>query len=103
MNYDRVWTVMNDVQESFNQIGSIDFLVDELQEAVDNNNRERIIDISHALLAFLPVYQDSFDRKFNVAWEEVVGPLFLSMKDRDKKDVNYDDICKYYNNSESSL
>jgi len=103
MNYDRVWTVMNDIQESFNQISSIDFLVYELQSAVDNNYRERIIDISHALLAFLPVYQDSFDEKFNTAWKEVVIPLHQSMKVRDKKEVNYEDICKYYNSSESSL
>jgi len=100
MNYDRIWTVMNDLQESFNQIGSINFLVDELQKAVNDDDRKKIVDTTHALIAFLPVYENGFDEKFEVAWEEVVLPAFVNMKNLDKKDVRYEDICKYYNSNE---
>jgi len=67
MNYNRVWNVMNDVQESFLNINTLEFMCDELQRAVDSGDQQKIVDISHAMTAFLPVYTDSFDRKFNTA------------------------------------
>lgn len=98
MNYNRVWNVMNDVQESFLNINTLEFMCDELQRAVDSGDQQKIVDISHAMTAFLPVYADSFDRKFNTAWNEVVTPLYLNVKDSDKRDVKYEDVCKYFNN-----
>lgn len=98
MNYDRVWTVMNDLQESFLNINTLEFMCDELQHAVECGDHAKIIDITHAMVAFLPVYTDSFDEKFDTAWKEVVTPLFLNVKDSDKRDVKYEDVCKYFNN-----
>ncbi len=83
-NYDKIWTVMNDVEESFSRISTIDFLTDKLIEAVDSDNRQDVVDITHALLAFIPVYTKDFDRKFKKCWEEVVTPEFKGYNQLDK-------------------
>ena len=66
------WTVMNDLQESFNQINTFSFLLDQLQEAVDEQNQMKIVDICYALNSFLPVYTENWDKNFKKAWEQVV-------------------------------
>lgn len=63
---------MNDLQESFNQITTFSFMLEELQTAVDANDTQRIVDVTAALNAFYPVYVDKWDRNFNVAWDHVV-------------------------------
>jgi len=68
----KTWTVMNDLQESFNQITHFDFLIDKLNEAVNANDQQKIVDIAAALTAFYPVYISDFDDKFKTAWDHVV-------------------------------
>ena len=68
----KTWQVMNDLEESFSQITSFSFMLEQLQEAVDKNDDAAIVDISAALNAFYPVYVDNWDKKFKVAWEHVV-------------------------------
>ena len=66
------WKVMNDLEDAFSNIATFNFMLEELQEAVDNGRTDEIVDITHALNAFVPVYTDNWDRKFKVAWEHVV-------------------------------
>ena len=66
------WKVMNDLEDAFSNIATFNFMLEELQEAVDNGRTDEIVDITHALNAFMPVYTDNWDRKFKVAWEHVV-------------------------------
>ena len=66
------WNVMNDLEDAFSNISTFNFMLEELQEAVDNGRTDEIVDITHALNAFVPVYTDNWDRKFKVAWEHVV-------------------------------
>ena len=47
-------------------------MLEELNEAMDNNRMDQAHDIAHALNAFLPVYTDNWDRNFKTAWNEVV-------------------------------
>ncbi len=75
---------MNDLEESFSRVSTIDFLTNKLIEAVDSDNRQDIVDITHALLAFVPVYTNDFDEKFKKCWEEVVTPEFKSYNQLDK-------------------
>ena len=70
---DKTWTVMNDLQEAFNQITTFSFLLDQLQEAVDVGDTQRIVDITAALNAFYLPYCDNWDDKFSVAWDHVVN------------------------------
>ena len=66
------WKVMNDVEVAFSEITTFSFMLEQLQEAVDNGNTDEIVDLTHALNAFMPVYTDNWDRKYAVAWEHVV-------------------------------
>ena len=75
MNYNETWKVMNDLEDSFNKISTVDFLLEKLNDAVNSGNQQDVVDISHALLAFLPVYQKDFDEKFQIAWKKTVVEL----------------------------
>ena len=66
------WDVMNKLEESFNNVTTISFMLEELTEAMDNNRMDVAHDIVHALNAFMPVYMDNWDRNFKKAWNEVV-------------------------------
>ena len=66
------WDVMNKLEESFNNVTTISFMLEELTEAMDNNRMNQAHDIVHALNAFMPVYMNNWDRKFKQAWNEVV-------------------------------
>jgi len=72
MTVNKTWTVMNDLQESFNQINTFSFLLDQLQEAVDADDSQRIVDTTAALNAFYPPYCNNWDDKFKKAWDVVV-------------------------------
>ena len=69
---DKTWTVMNDLEESFNKITTFSFMLDKLQEAVDADDKLQIVNITAALNAFYPVYVSDFDAKFKTAWCHVV-------------------------------
>jgi len=53
---DEIWKVMNNLEQSFSRISTVEFMLDELQEAVDEQNQMKIVDICYALNSFLPVY-----------------------------------------------
>jgi len=72
MTDNKTWTVMNDLQESFNQINTFSFLLDQLQEAVDADDSQRTVDTTAALNAFYPPYCNNWDDKFKKAWDVVV-------------------------------
>ena len=69
---DKTWTVMNDLSEAFNQITTFSFLLEQLQEAVDSNDRQRIVDTTAALNAFYAPYCTNWDNKFEKAWNHNV-------------------------------
>ena len=72
---DKNWKVMNDLNDAFNHIMGLEFLLEQLQEAVDNNETKRIVDISLAANAFIEVYTQNWDKKFTEAWSHVVKPV----------------------------
>ena len=72
MTDNKTWTVMNDLQVSFDQINTFSFLLDQLQEAVDADDSQRIVDTTAALNAFYPPYCNNWDDKFKKAWDVVV-------------------------------
>lgn len=63
---------MNSLQESFNNVTTFNFMLEELQQAVDAGDRQKIVDTTAALNAFYTVYTSNFDRKFKEAWDVVV-------------------------------
>ena len=67
MTDNKTWTVMNDLQASFDQITTFSFLLDQLQEAVDVGDSQRIVDTTAALNAFYPPYCNNWDDKFKLS------------------------------------
>ena len=66
------WKVMNDLDNAFSYIRYLDFLVDELQRAVDKEYGTSLIDITEAITAYLPVFTAQYDRAQSIAWSAVV-------------------------------
>ena len=66
------WKVMSDLEVAFSEITTFNFMLEQLQEAVDNSRTEEIVDLTLALNAFMPVYIDNWDRKFRDTWDHVV-------------------------------
>ena len=64
---------MNKLEEAFSEITAMGFMLEQLTEAMDSNQMDAAHDIAHALNAFLPVYTDNWDKKFKVAWNNVVN------------------------------
>ena len=65
------WKVMSDLEEAFDKITTFDFLLDRLQEAVDDDNRLEVVEITHALNAFYHPYCQNWDDKFKKAWDQL--------------------------------
>ena len=68
----KTWQVMNSLEEAFSEITAFGFMLEQLQEAVNANDTQQIIDITAALNAFYPVYTNNWDKKFKIAWNEVM-------------------------------
>ena len=66
---------MNDLNDAFNQIMGLEFLLEQLQEAVDSGEGQRVVDASLAANAFIAVYTQNWDKKFTEAWTHVVKPV----------------------------
>ena len=69
----KTWQVMNSLEEAFSEINAFNFMLEQLQEAVDVNDTQQIINITAALNAFYPVYTNNWDNKFKTACDEVVN------------------------------
>ena len=67
------WSVMQDLEDAFSKITTMDFLLEQLQEAADAEDNLAVVDISTALNAYLPIYIKHVDEKFRVAWKQTVG------------------------------
>ena len=72
MMTDKNWQVMNKLEESFSNINTINFMLEELKEAIDNDRIDSARDIVQGLTSFMPVYINNWDRKFKEAWDVVV-------------------------------
>jgi hypothetical protein len=72
IDYQKTWEVMNGLEEAFNKIATVEFMVDELNDAVSRNDTQQIVDISHALMAYLPVYLSHYEKASRRAWNNTV-------------------------------
>ena len=72
MDYNKTWEVMNNLEESFNRIKALEDMVEDLVEAVNNGETQSIIDVSHAINAYLPVFISQYDKASKRAWNNTV-------------------------------
>lgn len=107
IEYQKTWEVMNGLEEAFNKIATIEFMVDELNDAVSRNDTQQIVDVSAALMAYLPVYLSHYEKASRRAWNNTVVkvaeddvPYRYDTEEliSDEDDVKYD-----YSDIETSL
>ena len=72
MDYQKTWEVMNDLETSFNQIVTIETLVNDLEASVNAQDLEEIKTITKALVHYLPVYLNQYDKASKRAWNNTV-------------------------------
>ena len=94
MDYDETWEVMNNLEVAFNQIIPLSNMLDQLQEAVDRDERQSIIDITAALNAYVPVYIAQYDKASKRAWNKTVRSF--PRKKNYIEDLEYNEVVKYY-------
>jgi len=74
---DEVWKALNAVQESFNEIHTIEFLVEKLEKAVEEGDLATIANASISLSSFLPMYTKNWEETFHDAWKVCGGNVNL--------------------------
>ena len=72
MDYQKTWESMTELEESFNRIKALEDMVEDLVEAVNNGETQSIIDVSHAINAYLPVFISQYDKASKRAWNNTV-------------------------------
>ena len=75
IEYQKTWEVMNGLEEAFNKIATVEFMVDELNDVVSRNDTEQIVDIGAALMAYLPVYISHYEKASRRAWNNTVAKV----------------------------
>jgi len=97
LTYNKTWEVMNGLEEAFNKITTIEFLVEELSEAVFQNDTDRVADVSKALVSYLPVYVSHYEKASQRAWNNTVGevrkidnPYHIK-----ENELDYEEILKF--------
>lgn len=99
-DYSKKLSVMNELEDTFNQIATIHFLSDALQKAIDEDDAATIIDTADAIHSFLPVFQSVFKNKIKKIRKEVLNrekmasPVVNGTKVNSY--INYDEILKYH-------
>ena len=94
MDYDETWEVVSNLEDAFNQIQPFSDMLDQLQEAVDSNDRQSIIDITAALNAYVPVYIAQYDKASKRAWNKTVRSI--PRKKNYIENLEYNEVVKYY-------
>tara|TARA_B100000900_G_C20421399_1_gene651097 strand:+ start:332 stop:706 length:375 start_codon:yes stop_codon:yes gene_type:complete len=90
MDYNKTWEVMNNLETSFNRITVLRDMIEDLVEAVNNDNKNDVIDITHALNAYMPVYTSQYEKASRRAWNNTV--IKAAEEDVPYRGVKYDGV-----------
>jgi len=98
LDHEKVWEVMNDIQKSFNEIITLDGLIDFVEDALNTNSYQEAIDGVTTMKAFMKVYQSKFDKSFTRAWNNTV----IASKQQ-RHSLDYEEIANYLNEENNYL
>ena len=102
IEYQKTWEVMSELEQAFNKIATVEFMVDELNEAVCRNDTQEIVEISAALMAYLPVYLSHYERASRRAWNNTVAKVAESdVPYRNDTESGNEDIIAFKYNAET--
>jgi hypothetical protein len=92
INYNRVWTTMNELEMVTSKISSAREILDSAIDALENHNGEKAETLMYAADEFLKYYLADFDVKFKDAWNETV----VKIKQPEQESLNKDWEEFYY-------
>ena len=98
MSYHKTWEVMNNLEEAFNKISTVEFMAEELIDAVNRDDMTHVNNIANALLAYLPVYTENYDRASKRAWNNTVTEVAKvdnPYKSSKGTSVTYGDVVQF--------
>lgn len=101
ISYKKTWEVMNGLEESFNQISTLGFMIEQLVEAVDNEDQQSVRNLTHALQSFMPVYIHQYEKASQRAWNNTVGEVrkldnpYRNYETEDVE-VDYEELQKFF-------
>lgn len=101
ISYKKTWEVMNGLEESFNQISTLGFMIEQLVEAVDNEDQQSVRNLTHALQSFMPVYTHQYEKASQRAWNNTVGEVrkldnpYRNYETEDVE-VDYEELQKFF-------
>ena len=89
VTYDKVWEVMNDLEENSSKLISIRELLKVISDSCSDGNYERVESLSNATLEYLDFYIQEYDKKFTRAWNNTVGELKREEEVEKIRESNY--------------
>lgn len=106
-NYHKIWSCMNDLEMITAKIVSAKEIISVAAEAIQNNDYNKAETLAIAANEFLDYYLQEFDRKFKIAWDEIV----VKQKEETVKICDLEDTSEYctgswndfWNNTEDTI
>ena len=75
LNYQKVWEVMNELEDKFNNVTTVNGLVEFIDQAVEKNNQDEIRSGVDALKSYMKVFISEYDTASKRAWNNTVVAL----------------------------
>ena len=75
LNYQKVWSSLNELESTASKICSARAILDSAIVSLESGNRGKTETLMYAVDEYLQYYLEEFDRKFKDAWEETVTKL----------------------------
>ena len=101
MDYQKTWEVMQGLEDAFNGIITVQTLLDDLDAAVNRKDMDDIQNVTKALMHYVPVYIDKYDRASKRAWNNTVVKVgetdvpYRTPASTERENL-YEEVVKYY-------
>ncbi len=105
ISYKKTWEVMNGLEESFNRIITLDFMIEELSEAIDDDDRHATVDLIKAIKSYMPIYIRQYEKASQRAWNNTVSEMIKvdnpyrthsNVSISTDTDFNYNEVEKFF-------
>ena len=107
LDYQKVWEVMNELEEKFNNITTVQGLVEFIDEAVEKNNQDEIRSGVDALKSYMKVFVSEYDTASKREWNNTVVALKQHPHESDYsyeiKKPTYEEVEEFFTNVDEGV
>ena len=98
MNYNRVWSAMNDLESISTKLHTIKDLTDSLIDAAESGDLPKVQRLANGIKTYSEYVFDEYDLTFATAWNETVTKLH----EEEFADVTISDNPRFYDGDDDS-